>query len=306
MAAIVRCGLVAIATATFGLAITVPPAAAEEPAALGWWWAGRPSTTFPAVLSPVPAVPDGGLYVSGNAHGPSGLSALRFEFDRDFTPSTLTLEITESIGAPVISVCPTERRWKPAENGAWDQRPATDCEAASVAGVVDLNKGVVTFEVRSLAESGVVDVVLVPGVDSQAQRRATFSVAFEPPRADTLLVDRSADIVDGSADTPASATPATAGAPSAEGLRDATAGPAFPDTTDGGAPEATSHADSGVDSTPAMRRRPFSVAGAAGFAYAAVLALPLVLLTGGSYLAWALSRPVVVAGIAMPLDREAR
>lgn len=288
-----RRALVAATVATMGVgAIILPAGAVEAPAALGWWWAGRPSGMFPALYSP--EVPESGLYVAGGVAGPSGISAVRYELDPDTNPDTLTLTIADVTGTIAIDACPAADGWEPAENGGWDQRPAPDCDAATITGAVDEDETQVSFTLSSLrADDGVIDVVLVPGVDSESQDRAGFEVTFEAPDANALAVTDT-----GSSSTPpaaetAPAAPTVATTPPAPGSFAAPAAPA-PDTpVEGGTP---AESEIAIDAPPRASgpRLTTGLVDSEGFAYPAVLAMPLVLLVAASYVGWALTRPLAV------------
>src|SRR5688572_15513867 len=101
-----RRALAAAVAAAVGGSFLALPAAAEKPDALGWWWVGRPSAMLPAVFSPTPEPPDGGLYVAGGPGGPTGVAALRFEIDPDARDAMLTLTIDDVDGTPIINACP--------------------------------------------------------------------------------------------------------------------------------------------------------------------------------------------------------
>jgi hypothetical protein len=291
-----------VVAATGGVALGITPAAAEEPTGLGWWWAGRPTATLPALFSPVPSVPDGGLYVAGDPTRPSGISALRFQLDPDATAATLTLTIAETVGTPLIDACVAAEGWEPAENGGWDQRPEPDCEAGSVTGTVNDDETEVhlaMFEFQS--HDGVLDVVLVPGVDPETERPASFSVAFEPPDAQALgvIAPTGTDTAGAPSESPPTA-PAPAASPTpGPSASPSSVAPATPPVSPTGVQAPTESDNSGSSSAAASLPSivPTGFPGTDDFAYPAVLGLPLVLLAGGSYLGWTLTRPVVVRGV---------
>lgn len=279
--------MMAAASLTAGLSL---PAAGDEPSATGWWWMGRPSAAVP-VVSPVPAVPDGGLYVAGSPAGPSGISALRFEVGGDATSSTLALQVAEVVGTPTVDACPATEPWEPAEGGPWDERPVADCDAGAVVGAVSEDGTTVSFSLGLLQRDGVLDIVLVPGADPSSEQPATFSVSFLPPGPDALTVARPIET-----DTdPVEPTSAEPPAPSAAQPTALAASPLEP-SFDPGAFVSPPLTGSPSPLTAAFPAADFPTSGfpAAGYAYPAVFALPLVLLGGARYLAWALTRPVVV------------
>lgn len=287
-----RRALVAVIAAAASAVLLAVPAAAEEPVALGWWWIGRPTAMLPAVFAPTPQPPEGGLYVAGGPAGPAGVAALRFQLDPEATGARLTLNIAQADGTPVIDACAPAATWQPAENGGWDQRPEPDCAAGSVTGRVNADTTEVSFSLSFLrGTDGVIDIVLVPGTDAEAQSPAGFAVAFTPPSASALVATKptAADAgTVGSTPEPDFAPPlipsplilpGLAAVPSAEEFGE------FPDTA------------------PATQRPAFAtgaVESEEGFIYAAVLMLPLVLLLSASYLGWTLTRPIVVTRRARP------
>lgn len=283
----------AAAAAVVAMVMLAPLAHADEPTAVGWWWAGRPTETTPMLISPVPPVPESGLYVAGGPSQSIGISALRFESRSQATAASVTLTIAHTTGTPVIAACLTADEWKPAENGAWDQRPEPDCESASITGTLDADKSEVTFIDIPLQEQGAVDVVLVPGVDPDSGQPASFSTSFEKVDSETIVFTELSD-------TPSTGGP-TQGPPTTASHGDPpTAGELVPDgvsTT----PPTPEPAESDVGQTADEIANPVapvplaaSPVEAARFAYPAVLALPLVLLVVGGYLGWALTQPVAV------------
>lgn len=281
------------AVAIIGMSVGVAPAFAAEPAAVGWWWAGRASAMIPVLLSPLPPVPEGGLYVAGDATGPTGISALRVELTPTASVDSLTLTIAETAGTPIVVACVAAEAWEPVENGVWDQRPDADCEV-SIAGTVNTDETEVTFPLVQLPDpSGDLDLVLVPGVDPETEHPATFSVSFEPPGEDALAV--TAPVGD---DTHVNTGPdpsADAPVPSDPWNPPASPPPLTYASPSRAAPKLEAPAES---EQAAPRPQPAALAssfpGTDGFAYPAVLGLPLALLAGGSYFAWALTRPVVI------------
>lgn len=289
----------AAAVATLGMALATAPAFAEKPAAVGWWWAGRPTAVVPAVFAPVPTVPEGGMYVAGSASGPSGISALRFEIDPGTPTTTLTLTIAEVIGTPAVDACAAAGSWAPAANGGWDVRAEADCTKASASGTVTGDN--IVFALDSLADQyGLVEVVLVPGMDQSSGQPANFSAAFEAPSNDALAVVEPAE---------ADNEPAVASSPreKASVEEPPLSGPeplsmdepvtSFDLRAEEALPEAVAE--------PSVQNFGGSAQGAPiatsfpseGFAYPAVLVLPLLFVVVGSYVAWALSRPVVLGRV---------
>ncbi|MBW3667828.1 MAG: hypothetical protein KY443_01330 [Actinobacteria bacterium] len=288
-------GATAIAVAWAGGLLV--PAHADAPGETGWWWAGRPSAAVPALLQPVPAPPEGGLYVAGGPNGPSGVSALRFRLPLGATASTLTVVVAEVAGTPVVDACPVITAWHAGANGGWDARPSYFCDINRVKGTYDAALKTITFDVSALVDStGALDVALLGGLDPATRKPAAFSAAFEAPDERTLVVippEDETDDDDGDDDDGAVFEPP-------------------PQSGSGGFPESwpsfsTPYGVVSVSTTtttvvPARqataaptRTRPIARGiGTDGFAYPAVLALPLGLLVLGSYLLSSMTRPIRV------------
>lgn len=289
--------MVAAATVLAWAGFALAGARADAPDATGWWWAGRPSPDVPALFKPVPEPPTGGLYVAGGPNGPSGISAVRHQLADGATVSTLTLHVVDAVGTPLVVACPTATAWEPAENGGWETRPSYVCDAGGSEGAYDAAAKTVTMDVSSMVDpTGVIDLVLVGGVDPQTTQPATFAVAFEPPGDDAFDVVPPFDFgPDDGGDGDFGDDPAP----------DFGVGelfdpilPQFPDlagpvttTTVAAAPEARGD----VEAAPARTRPIARRIGTDGFAYPAVLALPLGLLLLGGYVMSTLSRPIRLA-----------
>jgi hypothetical protein len=276
--ALVR-GAVACAIVGFGLGAGVPATAAEGSLTVGWWWAGRPSSAFPLQLDPVPTVPEGGLYVASDPSGPSGVSALRVPVADTAYQATLTLEIADTMGTPVVDACRAKGPWEVKDGATWDQRPEADCTAGRVAGVPSEDGTTLVFSLTPLLTGSGLDVVLLPGEEPGA-----FSTSFQPPAGDAVVVQSAPSYADAAPaafeDTTDFAAPAYAPLP------------ALPPT----APIAVPTPAAAPTAMPTMRVTPAAAAIAVpeGFQYAAILAFPLLLLCGCSYVAWALTRPITL------------
>lgn len=291
-----RLQAIAAAVAVVAMMMLGPPAHAEAPSAVGWWWAGRPTETTPVIISPVPPVPESGLYVAGGANQSIGISALRFESQPEATSATVTLTIAHTTGIPAITACLAAEDWEPTENGAWDQRPEPDCESTSITGTLSADESKVSFEGLPLQEQDVVDVVLVPGLDPDSGQPANFSTSFEEVDADTIVFTR-----------PSGGPPSAAATQPSQIVTTTHADPPAPDelvphgsTTPLPPLEPVDQHNAGHTADEiANPAAPVPLAAgsveAARFAYPAVLALPLVLLLVGSYLGWALTQPVAVS-----------
>lgn len=274
--------------------LATPGATAAEPSAVGWWWAGRPSDSFPVAFSPVPAVPEGGFYVAGDVTGASGISALRFELDPGSSPLTLTTTVADSIGSPRVDACAAGSEWEATVGGPWDERPPADCDRRRTPGTLSEDDTTVTFDLSTFDADGIVAVVLVPG-EGPDGRAPTFSASFEPPDSGALTVrgapaaftptgaatdEPSSGFDDGGATLPGRRGAASSFNPDAALL-----------SSSASASDASQPASAPLVPNRAATDFPTSE----GFAYPVVLVLPLVLLVGGSYLARSLTQPVAAS-----------
>lgn len=262
-------------------------ALAAEAEATAWWWMGRPSAAVSIPLTPVPEVPDGGLYVAGGPGAPSGISALRWQVDRNAREVVLGLTIYQAFGTPVVNACVADGPWNPVEGGAWDQRPAADCTRGEVRGTMSQDGVRLSFDLTSLREHDVLDVVLVPAADNTGI--ATFSASFVHPDKEALRVASfpSADEPDSLPSSPDDAERTVSPAPLLDDI-------ALPSVSVVEAPAEATDTPHSVFSAP---RPTGSSEAPIGFQYPVVLALPLVVLVLGSYIGSALTRPVVVPGV---------
>jgi hypothetical protein len=271
-------GAVACVIVGFGLGAGVPAAAAPGQPTVGWWWAGRPSSAFPLQLDPVPAVPDGGLYVAADPSGPSGVSALRVAVTGSAYGATLTLTVADTMGTPVVDACPAKGAWEAKGDTTWDQRPEADCTAGRVAGVPSEDGTTLAFSLTPLLRGSTLDVVLLPG-----EAPGAFSTAFEAPAASAVVVQSAPSYTE---------TPPPAFDDTAVDF----AAPAYAPVPELPQPAVTDIAPPAPvpTATPSMRVTPAAAAMAVpeGFQYSAILAFPLLLLCACSYVAWALTRPI--------------
>jgi hypothetical protein len=193
-----RLVVAAIGAALFAL-VAVPPAWPAAPNAHGYWW--RLQTGTGPALPPPPIVPDGGVWVASDASGQLAMSALRYKASAGDEIRALVLTVARSNGGgAVLLACSAKSSWQPAEAGAWSARPATSCDVAFVKGVEAADGNSWRFDIRGLARSGTLDVVILPPPDVNA----TFSIAFEKPSASSIITQR----------FPGSPSPSTSGSPS--------------------------------------------------------------------------------------------
>jgi hypothetical protein len=285
--------------AAFGFAATVAFAAPLSPD-VGWWWVGRAGGPVPLQLDPAPSVPEGGLYVAVDPSGPSAVSAVRIRLEPDAADPVLTLDVSDSIGSPAVDACVATVAWTPVDGGVWDQRPKWDC-ARKVAGAVSADGSTVSFALASLVDDATIDVVLVPAAPAEDTPATAFSTAFEPLKAESV----------------STASPWTYDPPPPDDPPDAYVDPGYTPSYEAGAgsgiaplPELqplptvasppAAAAGSGSSRTPIAE---VALSSAEGFQYAAILALPLLLVVACSYVGWALTRPIDVTAAGV---RDAR
>lgn len=169
--------------AAFLVALAVP-ASAATPNAHGYWW--RLQKSGPALPKP-PVVPSDGLWVASDASGQLAVSAVRYRAPSGVEIRSLVLRVARSSGqGAVVLACPAGARWQPAEAGAWSERPKTSCDVAFVKGVGSADGSSWSFDVRGLARSGTLDVVILPPPDV----RDTFSISFEQPSSSSIVTQR--------------------------------------------------------------------------------------------------------------------
>lgn len=178
---------------TIALLVTLaaaPHAIAAAPESQGWWWRAQ-SGVLAAVPAP-PQVPPDGLYVEGAPDGPSAVSALRFRLPDGVVGVSLVLKVAQEQGgeAAVLLACPAASPWVPAIAGRWDDRPAAACEGRGVLGQRAEDGSTWTFPLTLAPATGLVELVLLPGVDDsrpEAFNGSVFSIAFAAPDQDTLV-----------------------------------------------------------------------------------------------------------------------
>jgi hypothetical protein len=181
----VRRGLAGAAVLAALLAVPVSSVSAATPSAHGYWWRLQ-TGTGPALPKP-PTVPPGGMWVSSNASGQQALSAVRYRAPSGVEIRRLVLRVADSSGqGAVVLACPAGAGWKPAEAGAWSARPTTSCDVAFVNGVRSPDGALWSFDVRGLARSGTLDVVILPPPDA----RSVFSISFAAPDSSSIVTQR--------------------------------------------------------------------------------------------------------------------
>jgi hypothetical protein len=167
-------------TAAGGLLASAPLGWADAPAAYGWWYAANAGLPVPPPAPP--SVPPDGLYVANDVSGPAAIAALSIPVPSGAGMGPLVLHVA---GTPLMSqppvACPLRSSFKPAQAGAWSDRPTYDCAQSEKIGTVDAAKTTVTFDASPFLRDGAVGVVILAG-------GPTDQVAFNKPGPDTLPV----------------------------------------------------------------------------------------------------------------------
>jgi S-DNA-T family DNA segregation ATPase FtsK/SpoIIIE len=183
------------------VALPAAPASAEAPAAIGWW-------SQASSLPPPPDVSSDGLYVQGGPSGPVAISALRFTVPTGESPTKLVL-VPTGVASPsaAVQVCPLKpasAQFAPAQNGAWADAPAYDCEGKNaVVGTTD-DAGTLTFDVSTLAQSGTLAVAVIatgPGDRVPIAKPDASALSTAPSSTDSAATSD-----DGSTYVPSDAT----------------------------------------------------------------------------------------------------
>ena len=174
------------------LALVPATAHAQAPDATGWWNAAHRSG-LPAPPPP-PDVSAGDLLLQGGdaqrelpdtAPAPTAIAALRYAVPEGATVTGLTLQLATGAQASDVRAYATTSAWRPVENGAVEDAPTPDVSRYAVA-TLSADATTLTFaDIGKLTtDSGLLDVVLVPGVsDRLVVRRPTaaaLSVTSSP------------------------------------------------------------------------------------------------------------------------------
>lgn len=283
-----------------GLLLVLPSRAdASTLAKAGWWWRVNDGS-LPATPPPPPTVPDGGLMVAGAPDGATAIAALHFDVGDNETSPVLTLTVApngdQGGSTALLAACLTGSAWEPASAGGWGFKPFPACDQGSVNGIRSDDGATWTFALAPLLSGGIVDITLVPGVDTSRPAGAngsSFQLAFNPPTAASLA-------------TTAGAAPTTDfssedfGAPAGgydTGSYDPTAGSGFdlPSAPiDSGFTPALPPADRGLTATAPVvqgRNAPLPVTPAAAVTEHTGLAALVLVLCGGALL-WSAQLPV--------------
>ena len=263
------------------------PARAEEsspapPSAAAWYPSGVGTLT-------APTQPGGSLHVGAALGEETDRTYLRFDVagipdDAEIDGVTITIPLDPAAGtsaaeSAVVLACAVPAGFEPS-----DTEPAeVDCDGAPEA-TVDATS--LTVELPGAAITDTVDVALVPGGGD------TWHLGFDGPDGDAPPTA----VATFTAPPAATTTTSTRPAPSAPAARPSVNAPvalAPPLVTPPPAAVGRTVADQAAISSPAaVAAAPASIATDGGFRYAAVFALPLVLLVLVGLIGDGLTRPV--------------
>jgi hypothetical protein len=179
--------------AALALGLAAGPARAAELTKAGWWWRVNDPTPL-GTLPPAPTVPEGALMVGGAPDGATAIAALHFELDAGEGAPVLTLNVADNGDQggerAVLAACLTGSAWQPATSGAWTTKPFPACDQGSVTGVRSSDGAQWTFALAPLLSDGIVDVMLVPGLDPALPaglNGSTFQLVFAAPTSASLV-----------------------------------------------------------------------------------------------------------------------
>jgi len=183
-------------------------AAAATVVQVGWW-----DRNADALLPALDPPPEGALRVANDPAGTSAVAAVRASLADGELDPTLTLRVAGDAvpaGAAFVA-CPATSEWEPAEGAPLAEAPTADCEIGAALGAVADDGTAVAFDLSTLPDAPVVDVVILPAPTGESPVADTFVVDFEAP-TDSDVVTRTAGSSGGAA-APGPA-PAPSGTPS--------------------------------------------------------------------------------------------
>jgi hypothetical protein len=167
--------LLALAVLAPLFALVPTTAHAQAPDATGWW-----SSTHRSALPPLPPPPDvaaGDLLLQGGdiqrelpgtAPAPTALAALRYAVPEGATVTGLTLALGTGAQAADVRAYATTSSWKAVENGAIEEAPVPDLSRYAVATLSSDGTRLTVPDIGKLtSDSGLLDVVLIPGVSDR-------------------------------------------------------------------------------------------------------------------------------------------
>ncbi len=158
-----------------------PPAVADKPLAVAWWWLGGIGGTNATLAASAakPPVPKGGLFVGGTMAGSTAVGAVRYRVAPTLMASRLTFEVADLAGLPVVGICPSTLAWTSVESGAWSQRPTFDC-SRSARGSFSEDMSTLSFDASKVMRDDFLDVMVLPGLDANGAA-ASFELTLNPP-----------------------------------------------------------------------------------------------------------------------------
>jgi hypothetical protein len=169
-----------------GLALVPATAHAQAPDATGWWNAAHRSD-LPAPPPP-PDVSDGDLLLQGGdvqrdmpdtPPAPTALAALRYAVPEGATVTALTLQLATGAQVSDVRAYATTSAWKPVENGAIDDAPTPDLSRYALATLSADGTSLSFADIGKLTtDSGLLDVILVPGVSDRLVVRHPSATAL--------------------------------------------------------------------------------------------------------------------------------
>lgn len=173
------------------------------------WWDRDADSLLPALDPP----PEGALRVANDPTGASAIAAVRAQLAEGEQDPTLVLRVA---GDPVpegaaLVACPATSQWEPAEGAPLAEAPTSDCEVGAALGAVSADGTAVAFDLSTLPDGEVVDVVILPAPAGENPVTDTFAVDFEAP-TDADVVARSG-AGDGSPVPPGAPTGSGGGSP---------------------------------------------------------------------------------------------
>jgi len=198
-----------VVVAAAAMVASAPAGWTDAPSAYGWWYEANAGLPVPPPAPP--SAPPDGLYVANGVSGPTAIAALTVPVPSGAAIGPLVLHVA---GSPLMTqpplACPLSASFKPAEGGAWSDRPTYDCAKAQKVASVDSAKTTVSFDASPFLRDGAVAVAVLAG-------GPTDQVAFAKPGPGTLAVSNNPGAVpgpDSTAVSPDAGVPATDVSPS--------------------------------------------------------------------------------------------
>lgn len=152
------------------------PALAVADPVTGYWT--RTQTGAPLPVQPPDPVPEGGSWISRDPLGPVAVSAIRADADLGSVIVGFRLPVADSLGTPVVQVCPTVETWVAEQGGRLEAAPEGDCSVAVEARV---EEDVLLVDLPTPLQLDRVDLLLAPAPDS------SFSLTLERASAEHVV-----------------------------------------------------------------------------------------------------------------------